>query len=233
MIEMSRRNAIAAGAAGAILSASGATAAVPQVLANLHEDYMPPVLPIDPGKLAGLSERLVRSHWDNNYLGSVKALNMIAGRLRASLADPNLPPLVHGGLKREFLNRSNSVVLHELYFEGLGGNGRPGGMVAKTLATAFGSVSDWEQDFRRTAMALAGGSGWCILAYNPHFGTLENYWAADHMHAPATGRPLLTIDMYEHSFAIDYGAAAAKYVDAFMANVNWEVVERRFEAART
>jgi superoxide dismutase, Fe-Mn family len=231
MIEMSRRNAIAAGAAGAVLSASAAAAA-PQVQISLRGDYLPPALPIDPSKLTGLSERLIRSHWDNNYLGSVKALNMMAGRLRAALADPDLPPLVYGGLKREFLNRSNSVVLHELYFEGLGGNGKADGAVAKALVTAFGSLGAWDQDFRRTAMALAGGSGWCILAYNPHFGTLENYWAADHMHAPATGQPLLALDMYEHSFAIDYGAAAAKYVEAFMANVNWEVVERRFAAAR-
>lgn len=232
MIEMSRRSAIATGAASAMLSAAGANAASPAALRALRNDYAPPPMPIDPAKLPGLSERLIRSHWDNNYLGSVKALNMTAGRLRAALADPDFPPVIYGGLKREHLNRSNSVVLHELYFEGLGGNGKPGGAVGKALASAFGSLGAWEQDFRRTAMALAGGSGWCVLSYNTHFGTLENYWAADHMHHPAAARPLLALDMYEHSFAIDYGAAAAKYVDAFMANLNWEVVERRFVAGR-
>jgi superoxide dismutase, Fe-Mn family len=231
MIKMSRRNAIAAGTFGAILSASGAAAVRPTPRAP-YDDYVPPALAIDPRKLTGLSERLIRSHWDNNYLGSVKALNIVARRLRAALSDPDLPPFVHGGLKREFLNRSNSVVLHELYFEGLGGSGKPGGAIAGALTSDFGSLEAWEQDFRRTAMALAGGSGWCILAYNPHFGTLENYWAADHMHSPAAGQPLLALDMYEHSFAIDYGAAAAKYVEAFMENVNWEVVESRLLASR-
>ncbi len=232
MTDLSRRQALALSAASVAISAAApatgaATGPLPR---SFREDYVPPSLPVDPARLTGLSERLIRSHWDNNYMGSVKALNMIAGRLKAALADPNLPPIVHGGLKREFLNRTNSVILHELYFEELGGNGKAGGTIAAALDVAFGSFSAWETDFRRTAMALAGGSGWCVLGWNPHFGTLENHWAPDHMHSAATSVPLLALDMYEHSFAIDYGAAAAKYVDAFMLNVNWETVERRFLA---
>jgi Fe-Mn family superoxide dismutase len=53
------------------------------------------------------------------------------------------------------------------------------------------------------------------------------YWAADHMHNAPLSRPLLVLDMYEHAYQMDYGAAAAKYVDAFMQNVNWEEVNRR------
>ncbi len=236
MIDMNRRHALALGAAGVAAGtgvAGSSMARAPVVpLRAFREDYTPPALPVDPAKLTGLSERLIRSHWDNNYMGSVKALNMIAGRLRASLGDLNVPPIVHGGLKREYLNRTNSVILHELYFEGLGGEGKTGGNIAAALGAAFGSVGVWEADFRRTAMALAGGSGWCILGWNPHFGTLENHWAPDHMHSAVSTVPLLALDMYEHSFAIDYGAAAAKYVDAFMANVNWEVVERRYAATQ-
>jgi Fe-Mn family superoxide dismutase len=71
-------------------------------------------------------------------------------------------------------------------------------------------------------MSLAGGSGWCVLAYNLHTHELRNQWAWDHMHGAVSGVPLLVLDMYEHSYHMDYGAKAAAYVDAYMANINWE-----------
>ena len=85
--------------------------------------------------------------------------------------------------------------------------------------------------FIQSMNALAGGSGWVIFAYNFHTGEAHNYWAWDHMHTAPMSRPLLALDMYEHSYHMDYGAAAAKYVDAFMLNVNWEEISRRAESA--
>lgn len=190
----------------------------------------PKPLPFDPAKLNGLSEKLIRSHWENNYTGSVKALNMISERLAAAMKDPDLPPVVYGGLKREELHRVGSVVLHEHYFGNLGGNGKSGGSIQAALKSAYGSVEHWEAEFRRTAMSLAGGSGWCILTYSPYTRELRNQWAWDHMHGAIGGLPLLVLDMYEHSYHMDYGAAAARYVDAFLRNVNWEEVDRRFAA---
>ena len=78
---------------------------------------------------------------------------------------------------------------------------------------------------------MGGGSGWTILAYNLHTGEVHNYWSWDHMHNAPMSLPLLVLDMYEHAYHMDYGAAAAKYVDAFLQNVNWEVVNRRSEIA--
>ena len=236
MSDLSRRDAMLAAAAGAAtvsLAAAApalgqAEAARPAAFAGLHQ---PKPLRFDPTKLTGLSEKLIRSHWENNYQGSVRALNTVEQRLSAAMADADFPALIYGGLKREELHRTGSVVLHEHYFDGLGGNGQPGGDVAAALARAFGSREAWEAEFRRTAMALAGGSGWCVLAYNRHTGSLHNYWAWDHMHAAATGTPLIALDMYEHSFHMDYGSAAAKYVDAFMANLDWEIVDARYRAA--
>jgi Fe-Mn family superoxide dismutase len=147
------------------------------------------------------------------------------------LNDKDLPAYVYGDLKREELLRTGSVVLHELYFANLGGDGRPGGRVLDALKQWWGSAEGWEAEFRKTAEALGGGSGWAVLTHNLHTGELHNYWAWDHMHNAATGRPLLVLDMYEHAYHMDYGAAAAKYVDAFMRNVNWEEVERRYESA--
>lgn len=241
MPQISRRDALAAFGTGAVVGLSGlvpggASAAAPMQLSastpnpfgGLHQ---PKPLKFDPGKLIGLSNRLITSHWENNYVGSVKALNMVEGRLAAAMADKNMPPVIYGDLKREELHRTGSVVLHELYFENLGGDGKAAGGVRTALASAFGSLGAWEAEFRRTAMSLAGGSGWCILALNPHSGGLHNYWMWDHMHAPATGVPLLALDMYEHSYHMDYGAGAARYVDAYMRNIDWQEVDRRHTRA--
>ncbi|HVI71820.1 MAG TPA: Fe-Mn family superoxide dismutase [Pyrinomonadaceae bacterium] len=120
-------------------------------------------------QLKGLSEKLIRSHWENNYGGAVKALNAVEQRLAAMLTEKDLPAYVYG-------------------------------------------------------------SGWVIFAHNAHTGEFHNYWSWDHMHNVPMGRPLLVLDMYEHAYHMDYGAAAAKYVEAFLQNVNWEEVNRRAEA---
>jgi superoxide dismutase, Fe-Mn family len=65
-----------------------------------------------------------------------------------------------------------------------------------------------------------------------HTGQAENYWLWDHMHSPASTVPLLVIDMYEHSYQMDYGAAAAKYIDAFFRNIRWDIVSERMDKAR-
>jgi Fe-Mn family superoxide dismutase len=141
------------------------------------------------------------------------------------------PPYQLGSLKREELVASNSVVLHELYFANLGGNGHPDGDVARGLGTAFGSLDAWEHDFRVTGLSLAGGSGWVVLAFDPGSQDLHNWWAWDHTNSAAGGVPLLVMDMYEHSYAIDYGANAKSYIDAFLQNVNWDEVNHRRERA--
>jgi superoxide dismutase, Fe-Mn family len=240
MPELTRRTALGAisvgTAAAAMAGAAKAAATDPAAAAAapapaFSAGHQPRPLKFDPARLDGLSERLIRSHWENNYQGSVKALNMIEGRLASAMADTALPAVVYGGLKREELHRTGSVVLHELYFEQFGGNGQIGGAVGAALVQSHGSVAAWEAEFRRTAMALAGGSGWAILAYNWHTRSLHNYWAWDHTNGPAASIPLLVLDMYEHAFHMDYGAAAAKYVDAFMRNVDWTVIDARFKQA--
>lgn len=187
-------------------------------------------LPFDSGKLNGLSARLIESHWSNNYGGSVRALNATNKRLAAALADKDLPAFTYDDLKREHLMRTGSVVLHELYFDNLGGDGRAGSDARALIGSAFGDFDRWESEYRRIAAGLGGGAGWVILGYNRHFQTLENYWMADHMHSPASTAPLLVMDMYEHSYQMDYGAATARYIDAFFANVNWDSVMQRVDA---
>ena len=188
-------------------------------------------LPFDPKSLKGLSERLTTSHWENNYGGAVKALNAVRTRLLQALNDPNTPPYVYNGLKREQLLRTGSVVLHELYFANLGGDGKAGADARSKIAATCGTYDAWEAEFRKIGQGLGGGSGWVVLGFNQKLGLLENYWLADHATAPADTTPILVMDMYEHAYQMDYGAAAAKYIDAFFANVQWDVVSRRLEQA--
>jgi len=237
----SRRDVVAALGAGAAAAAiaretlAQAPPAAPVSSARppvFRGERQPRPLPFDPAKLNGLSERIVRSHWENNYAGAVRALNAIEQRLDGMLKDKDLPAYVYGDLKREELVRTGSVVLHESYFANLGGDGKASGAALELIKAAFGSYDTWETEFRRTANALSGGSGWVVLAYNLHTGEAHNYWAWDHMHNAAAGLPLLVLDMYEHAYHMDFGAAAARYVDAFMANVSWGEVSRRAEWAQ-
>ena len=236
MTNISRRKAIGsviAGGAGLALadlvnaSVAAQTTGAPEAPRAFRGQHQPKPLPFDPAKLKGISEKLIKSHWENNYVGAVKALNIVEVRLNRMLQEADLPPYLYGDLKREELMRTGSIVLHDSYFANLGGDGKAGGEILETIKQWFGSYEQWESEFKKTGNALGGGSGWTILAYNLHTGEVHNYWAADHMHNAPSSRALLVLDMYEHAYQMDYGAAAAKYVDAFMQNVNWEEVNRR------
>ena len=191
------------------------------------------VLPLsfDPSSLRGLSQRLLESHHANNYAGAVMRLNAIRGELRR-LDIANAPGFALNGLKREELIAANSTALHELYFDNLGNDGAVRAPAMElALAGSFGSVTRWQEEFVAMGNALGGGSGWVVLAFQPGDGTLVNQWAADHTHALAGAIPLLALDMYEHAYHMDYGAAAGRYVDAFMANVDWQKVYARYQHA--
>jgi Fe-Mn family superoxide dismutase len=195
------------------------------------EDLIAKPLPFDPKKLNGISEKLIQSHWENNYGGSVKTLNAVNKRIAVALNDKDFPAFEFNGLKREHLMRTGSVVFHELYFENLGGHGKSGGDIEKEIKTSFDDFNTWETEFRKMAQGLGGGSGWVVLGYNYHLKRLENYWSWDHMHSAPGTVPLLVMDMYEHSYQMDYGAAATKYIDAFFQNINWEPVNHRLQKA--
>jgi Fe-Mn family superoxide dismutase len=194
-------------------------------------DVTPRPLDFAAGALNGLSERLVASHHANNYSGAVKRLNAIRSQL-ANLDFASVPGFQLNGLKREELVATNSILLHELYFGSLGGDGQTR-MPAMALAldANFGSVDRWRSEFVAMGKALGGGSGWVLLTFLPRDGSLVNQWAADHTDALAGGIPILALDMYEHAYHMDYGAAAAAYVDAFMVNIDWAQVYERYQGA--
>jgi Fe-Mn family superoxide dismutase len=191
-------------------------------------EYAMKKLPFDPAKVPGLSEKLLTSHYENNYGGAVRRLNAITAQL-AGLDFATAPVFVVNGLKREELIAANSMIIHELYFDGLGGEGEPKDALAEQIAKDFGSLARWKAEFAAVGKALGGGSGWVLLAWSPHDKKLINTWANDHTMTLAGGRPILALDMFEHAYAMDYGAKAAGYVDAFMQQIRWDNVAGLYE----
>jgi Fe-Mn family superoxide dismutase len=187
-------------------------------------------LPFHPSSLKGLSEKLIASHHDNNYAGAVKNLNRAEEEL--SRVTKETPAFVVGGLKQSELVFRNSATLHELYFGNLGGDGKASGAVEKALSETNSGFARWEELFRATGASLGGGSGWVVTGWDLHRNAPVTFWSGNHSQVLASTIPLLVMDMYEHAYQMDYGAAAAKYIDAFFANVHWDEVNRRFERAK-
>jgi len=184
-------------------------------------------LACDPQRIKGMSEKLIVSHYENNYGGAVKRLNAIAEQL-AALDFTGASVFTVNGLKREELIATNSMILHELFFASLGEEGAPEGELSEALTRDFGTLDRWRAEFSAMGKAQGGGSGWVLLTWSPRDRRLVNQWAMDLTTTLAGGRPILALDMYEHSYHIDYGARAAAYVDPFMAAINWPNVARAY-----
>jgi len=234
MTEMERRHFIqsagivAATASTAALIANHAAAQGMQT-GGKAMTYQPKPMSFDPKSINGISEKVLVSHYENNYVGAVKRLNAIGAQL-AELDFAKAPNFMINGLKREELIAANSMILHEVYFDGIGGGAKPTGALADAIARDFGSVDRWRTEFSAMGKAEGGGSGWVILAYSPRDKRLVNQWAADHTTTLAGGRPVLVLDMYEHAYHMDYGAAAARYVDVFMEAIRWDNAAKLYES---
>lgn len=185
-------------------------------------------LSCNPGTITGMSEKIIVSHHENNYGGAVKRLNAIEAQL-AELDWATAPVFVVNGLKREQMVAMNSMLLHEVFFDSLGAS-QADTRLAAQIDKDFGGLDKWAAQFAAMGKALAGGSGWVLLAWSPRDGNLVNTWAADHTGNVAGAAPLLALDMYEHSYHMDFGAKAGAYVDAFMNNVNLAAASKKLAA---
>jgi len=228
---MNRRKLIIAAAAltgGSLLQAKSTKTNDKLISKAYGTQHSIKALKFDPSKLRGISKKVIVSHHDNNYAGAVKKLNLIQRQIKALPTSAH--PIELGALKKEELIALNSKLLHELYFDNLGGNGQIPKLIQKLLIEGFGSVAAWREDFIKTAKSLSGGSGWVMLSYIKEAGVLINQIASDHTDSVATGVPLLVMDMYEHSYHMDYGTKAGKYINAFMDNISWVEVSKRWKA---
>jgi Fe-Mn family superoxide dismutase len=143
-------------------------------------------LSCDPARIKGMSERLIISHYENNYGGAVKRLNLIEEKL-AELDYATAPGFLINGLKREELVAMNSMILHEHFFDSLGDASEPDAALQEVLARDFGSFERWRSEFIAMGKALGGGSGWVLLSWSPRDRKLVNQWASDHCHTLVPG----------------------------------------------
>ena len=228
---LERRTMLSAGMAAlstaTAVNAAATQSSVPTVSRSKPMTYVMKPLPFDPQKIKGLSEKILVSHYENNYGGAVKRLNSITDQL-ATLNYDKAPGFLINGLKREELIATNSMILHEFYFVGLGEQNQPGAALSEAIARDFGSMERWRSEFVAMGKAEAGGSGWIILTYSPRDKRLVNAWAADHTTTLAGGEPILVLDMYEHAYQMDFGARAADYVNTIMGVINWSHADRLF-----
>src|SRR2546428_1500478 len=184
---------------------------------------------VRPWTLNGISERMLVSHYENNYGGAVRTLNAVRAELAA--LEGGAPGYRLRALKREELIAMGSVTLHELYFGNLGGEGNkiPDNIRA-ILEEHFGSVAAWRREFVGIAQSLAGGSGWVLLTWSRRQRRLHNQIALDHSQAAVDSAPVLALDMYEHAHHLHFGANGQAHIDALQPHVRWTALAERVAA---
>ena len=187
---------------------------------------------LKPTGLIGISDKQIDFHFNTHYKGYVNKLNEILEKLETvdrSKANQNYSE--YRALKVEETFNHMGVVLHELYFENLknGRGTKPGEKLTEMINKNFGSMEKWKEDFKACGTAHRG---WALLVFDLSTGRLiNNGLDAHNVYNLSNAIPLLVLDVYEHAYYVDYGPKRAPYLDAFLENVNWEVVNRRLERA--
>jgi Fe-Mn family superoxide dismutase len=179
-----------------------------------------------------LSKEQLTPHHQAHYGGALKSLLQIGTELEdadRSKANANYAPVRE--LKREEVHAMNSVILHELYFDGMGAaGGDPGEAAQDVLKRRFGSIERWMEDFKAAAVSARG---WAILALHPVSGKLYNFVSDVHdVGIPVLGIPFVVVDCYEHAFYVDYKNRKGDYVAAYPKFVDWAEVDRRIKEAQ-
>lgn len=177
--------------------------------------------------LKGISEKTISTHYDKLYLGYVKKYQEIQEKFKsAEKTAGNATFSELRELKLEEGFAADAVLLHEAYFDILGGEGKPEGEVVDAIAKDFGSFDAWQEEFK--ALGLCS-RGWVILAYDFNDGKLHNYTADIHNQGGVWGAsPILVLDVYEHAYFIDFGSDRKSYIEVFFKNLKWEAINKKF-----
>ena len=185
--------------------------------------------------LEGLSEKQISVHL-GLYEGYVKHASLIMEKIQAlKAADAEANAYLINELRRRFGFEFDGMRMHEYYFEQFEGDkgGSPESMLAKAAEAKYGSGENFLAHIREVAGSR--GIGWVVVYADPRANTLHTAFVNDHELGQLAGLPIvLALDLWEHAFMVDYIPAEKKsYIDAFFANLNWSVVEKRFEDAMT
>jgi len=189
---------------------------------------------VKPGALEGLSEKLIEQHWKlyEGYVSNVNGLNNAIGEALKTGGEMNKPNLAE--LQRRFGFEYNGMVLHEYYFANMKkGVKEPSSSspLVSAFASNYGGTDKWKKQF--VEIGKMRGVGWTVTFFDPLAQRLVNTWVGDHEVGHIAGFiPIVIMDCWEHAYITDYGASGrADYVQAFLKNFNWEIVQERFEAA--
>lgn len=186
---------------------------------------------LKPKGLKGISDQQIEYHFETHYKGYVNKLNEIWEKLPlADRSKANQNYSEYRALKVEETFNYMGVLLHELYFENLkdGLGTKPSAELLSSIEKEFGSLDKWKEDFKACGIAFRG---WAVLVQDPNTKKLINNGLDAHNAYGLLGTvPLLVLDVYEHAYYTDYGPKRAGYIDAFLENVNWSVVDGRLKA---
>lgn len=175
-----------------------------------------------------LSAAQISPHHTAHYGGALKAFAGADARFEEGFTKGTaIDPAAFERLKQIQSSRGNSVVLHELYFDGLAlkATDPPDG-IRKAVEKRFGSADKWAADFVASAKAAAG---WAMLVVHPVNGRLYNVLSDEHAQGPLwLTVPLVVIDVYEHAFYVDYQSKKAEYVEKFLKFVDWAEADKRY-----
>lgn len=182
--------------------------------------------------LEGISEKQAKVHL-GLYEGYVKHVNLITEQIQ-KLKDGSAEPYVVAELRRRLAFEFDGMRMHEYYFEQFEGEkgGSPDSGLGKAAKKKYGSGEKFIEHIKEVAGTR--GIGWVVVYKDVREDTLHTVFVSDHELGQLAGLPvILALDLWEHAFMVDYVPAEKKsYVDAFLANVNWGVVEKRFDDAR-
>jgi Fe-Mn family superoxide dismutase len=177
------------------------------------------------GAVKGLSDSQLEQHF-TLYKGYIAKLNEIEEKLAATdNTKPNYSFNEYSELKRREAVAFNGSFLHELYFENLGADEA----ISAELKAAFDAVGGKEKVLADLKAAALCGPGWALLTRNRRDGKLHTYFIAEHhLGLPIEQDLLIVLDSWEHAFMVDYGIKRPDYIAAFMPNIKWSEVSRRF-----
>lgn len=182
------------------------------------------------GKINGLDDNLLKMHF-KLYEGYVKNSNEILQKIQELDRNGGNRKPEYAGLKRMLGWEFDGMLLHELYFENLGGENHKLSQddpLYKKIVADFGSYDNWKNDFIATGMIR--GIGWVVAYIEPKQGRLINEWINEHdVGHIAGGKPVLIMDVFEHAYITQYGLDRNKYIDVFFNNINWDAVSKRFK----
>jgi Fe-Mn family superoxide dismutase len=179
--------------------------------------------------LDGISQKSVEEHL-GLYQGYVKNFNAIAAKLVEYAQDTEKNAHALSELIRRKSFEFDGMRLHEYYFEQLEGGAKE---LNKDSALAKEFEKAYHGYFKEYFKAIGNmrGPGWAILYFDPIYKEFQaGFVGEQHQGHFATLPIILALDVWEHAFLLDYGAQGkGKYIDAFFKNLNWSVIEKRFD----